>query len=216
MARLTLDITMSLDGFIAAPNASLEHPLGEGGERLHEWAFAAQSWREQHGLEGGEANEDSEILEEATKATGAVIMGRKMFSGGEGPWEDDPNADGWWGDDPPFHVPVFVLTHHARETKPMEGGTTFTFVTDGIESALEQARGVAGEKDVAIAGGANVVQQYLNAGLLEEMQIHVAPLLLGGGVRLFEDHVGDQQPEVQATRVIESPSVTHLKYRVMT
>jgi len=210
---LTLDITMSLDGFIAAPNASLENPLGEGGMRLHEWAFAAQSWREQHGMSGGEANEDSEILDEATKAMGAVIMGRKMFSGGEGPWEDDPNAAGWWGDDPPFHVPVFVLTHHARETKPMEGGTTFTFVTDGIEAALEQARGVAGEKNVAIAGGASVVQQYLKAGLLEEMQIHVAPLLLGDGVRLFENHVGAQQLEVEATRVIESPTVAHLRYQ---
>ncbi|HEY8843491.1 MAG TPA: dihydrofolate reductase family protein [Gaiellaceae bacterium] len=214
MAKLTFDITMSLDGFIAAPNASLEHPLGEGGERLHEWAFAAESWREQHGMSGGDANEDSEILEEATKAMGAVIMGRKMFSGGEGPWEDDPNAGGWWGDDPPFHVPVFVLTHHARETKPMEGGTTFTFVTNGIEAALEQAQEVAGEKNVAIAGGASVVQQYLGAGLLDEMQIHVAPLLLGDGVRLFENHVGAQQPEVEATRVIRSPLVTHLRYRV--
>jgi dihydrofolate reductase len=211
---LTLDITMSLDGFIAAPNASLENPLGEGGMRLHEWAFAAQSWREQHGLEGGEANEDSEILEESTKAMGAVIMGRKMFSGGEGPWEDDPNADGWWGDDPPFHVPVFVLTHHARETKPMEGGTTFTFVTNGIEAALEQARGVAVQKNVAIAGGANVVQQYLKAGLLDQLQLHVAPLLLGDGVRLFENHVGAEPPEVEATRVIHSPAVTHLTYRV--
>ena len=188
--------------------------LGEGGERLHEWAFAAESWREQHGMSGGDANEDSEILEEATKAMGAVIMGRKMFSGGEGPWEDDPNAGGWWGDDPPFHVPVFVLTHHARETKPMEGGTTFTFVTNGIEAALEQAQEVAGEKNVAIAGGASVVQQYLGAGLLDEMQIHVAPLLLGDGVRLFENHVGAQQPEVEATRVIRSPLVTHLRYRV--
>ena len=213
---LTLDITMSLDGFIAAPNASLENPLGEGGMRLHEWAFAAQSWREQHGLEGGEANEDSEILEESTRAMGAVIMGRKMFSGGEGPWEDDQNAAGWWGDDPPFHVPVFVLTHHAREMKPMEGGTTFTFVTDGIEAALEQARGVAGEKNVAIAGGANVVQQYLKAGLLDELQIHVAPLLLGDGVRLFEEHVGSQQRDVEATRVVQSPAVTHLRYRVVT
>jgi len=213
---LTLDITMSLDGFIAAPNASLENPLGEGGMRLHEWAFAAQSWREQHGMSGGEANEDSEILEESTKAMGAVIMGRKMFSGGEGPWEDDQNAAGWWGDDPPFHVPVFVLTHHAREPKPMEGGTTFTFVTDGIESALEQARGVAGEKNVAIAGGANVAQQYLKAGLLDELQIHVAPLLLGDGVRLFGDHAGTQRPEVEVTRVIQSPAVTHLRYRVVT
>ena len=216
MGKLTLDITMSLDGFIAGPNASLENPLGEGGMRLHEWAFAAQSWREQHGLEGGEANEDSEILEESTRAMGAVIMGRKMFSGGEGPWEDDQNAAGWWGDDPPFHVPVFVLTHHAREMKPMEGGTTFTFVTDGIEAALEQARGVAGEKNVAIAGGANVVQQYLKAGLLDELQIHVAPLLLGDGVRLFEEHVGSQQRDVEATRVVQSPAVTHLRYRVVT
>ena len=212
---VTVDITMSLDGFVAAPNASLENPLGEGGMRLHEWAFAAQSWREQHGLEGGEANQDSEILEEATAATGAVIMGRKMFSGGEGPWEEDPNADGWWGDDPPFHVPVFVLTHHAREPKPMEGGTTFTFVTEGIEPALEQARGVAGEKNVAIAGGANVVQQYLKAGLLDELQIHVAPLLLGGGVRLFENHVGAQQPETQSAGVTHSPAVTHLRYRIV-
>jgi dihydrofolate reductase len=212
---LTLDITMSLDGFVAAPNASLEDPLGEGGERLHEWAFAAQSWREQHGLEGGEANEDSEILEEATNATGAVIMGRKMFSGGAGPWEVDPNANGWWGDDPPFHVPVFVLTHHAREPKPMEGGTTFKFVTDGIESALEQARAAAAEKNVAIAGGASVVQQYLKAGLIDELQIHVAPVLLGGGVRLFEDHVGAQLPEVEATRVIQSPAVTHLRYSIV-
>jgi dihydrofolate reductase len=212
---LTLDITMSLDGFIAAPNASLEHPLGEGGERLHEWAFAAQSWREQHGHSGGEDNEDSKIIKEATEATGAVIMGRKMFSGGEGPWEDDPNAHGWWGDEPPFHVPVFVLTSHAREAKPMQGGTTFTFVTDGIESALEQAQAVAGEKNVAIAGGANVAQQYLRAGLLDEMQIHVAPLLLGGGVRLFDDQAGAKHPEVEATRVIQSPAVTHLRYRVI-
>ena len=212
---VTVDITMSLDGFIAAPNASLEYPLGVGGERLHEWAFAAQSWRERHGQSGGEDNEDSKIIEEATEATGAVIMGRKMFSGGEGPWEDDPNAGGWWGDDPPFHVPVFVLTHHAREPKPMEGGTTFTFVTEGIESALERAQAAAGEKNVAIAGGANVAQQYQKAGLLDEMQLHVAPVLLGGGVRLFEDHVGTKLPELDAARVLESPAITHLKYRVV-
>jgi dihydrofolate reductase len=209
---LILDISMSLDGFVAGPNPSLEDPLGGGGERLHEWAFAARSWRERHGRSGGEDNEDSKVIEEATSATGAVIMGRKMFSGGEGPWEDDPNADGWWGEDPPFHVPVFVLTSHARETKPMEGGTTFTFVTDGIESALEQARAAAGEKNVAIAGGANVAQQYLAAGLLDEIQIHVAPVLLGGGVRLFAD--GAPGPELEATRMIHSPAVTHLRYRV--
>ena len=214
MGKVFFDISTSLDGYVAGPDPSLEDPLGEGGEQLHEWAFAAQSWREQHGLEGGEENEDSGILAEATDATGAVIMGRKMFSGGEGPWENDPNADGWWGDDPPFHVPVFVLTHHAREHEPMQGGTTFHFVTDGIESALGQARDAAGEKDVAIAGGASAVQQYLAAGLVDEFQIHVAPVLLGGGVRLFEDLGGAQPLEVEATRVVQSPAVTHLRYRV--
>jgi dihydrofolate reductase len=215
MTKLRLDISTSLDGFVAGPNRTVEQPLGDGGMQLHEWVFGLATWMESHGVEGeGATGPDDDLIKEQLAQPGAVLMGRRMFSGGEGPWEDDPNADGWWGDDPPFHVPVFVLTHHAREVKPMEGGTTFTFVTNGIEAALEQARGVAGEKNVAIAGGANVVQQYLKAGLLDEMQIHVAPVLLGGGVRLFEDHVGAQPPEVEATRVIQSPTVTHLKYRV--
>ncbi|MDQ2967759.1 MAG: dihydrofolate reductase family protein [Actinomycetota bacterium] len=213
MARLICDISISLDGFVAGPNPSLEQPLGEGGDRLHEWAFAAASWRESHGLEGGETNADSEVIEESLRATGAVVMGRKMFSGGEGPWENDPRADGWWGDEPPFHVPVFVLTHHARETKAMEGGTSFTFVTDGIEAALEQARAAAGDKDVHLAGGASVVQQYLKAGLLDELQIHVAPVLLGDGTSLF-DRLGIDAVRLETTRVIASPSVTHLKFRV--
>jgi dihydrofolate reductase len=136
-----------------------------------------------------------------------------MFSGGEGPWADDPNADAWWGDDPPFHVPVFVLTHHARETVVKQGGTTFTFVTDGIEAALEQARAAAEDKDVAIAGGATVVQQYLKAGLVDELQIHLAPVLLGGGVSLF-DSLGIDPLQLETTRVIASPTVTHLKYSV--
>ena len=182
MARLISDISISLDGFAAGPNANLEQPLGAGGDLLHEWAIAAASWRESHGLEGGEENADSEVIQEWIDATGAVVMGRKMFSGGEGPWENDPRADGWWGDDPPFHVPVFVLTHHARETKVMQGGTSFIFVTDGIEAALEQARAAAGNKDVHLAGGASVIQQYLKAGLLDELQIHLAPVLLGDGV----------------------------------
>jgi dihydrofolate reductase len=211
MGNVFFDISTSLDGYVAGPDPSLEDPLGEGGEQLHEWAFAAQSWRERHGLEGGEENEDSRILAEAIEATGAVIMGRKMFSGGEGPWENDPNADGWWGDDPPFHVPVFVLTHHAREPEPMQGGTTFHFVTDGIESALGQARDAAGEKDVSIAGGASAVQQYVAAGLVDEFQIHVAPVLLGSGTRLFEGVTA----EIESTRVIESPAATHLRYRVI-
>jgi dihydrofolate reductase len=212
MTKLRLDITMSLDGYVAGPNQTLEHPLGEGGERLHEWAFAAVSWRERHGLSGGEANADSDVVQESLDATGAVVMGRRMYSGGEGLWADDPNADGWWGDDPPFHVPVFVLTHHARETLVMKGGTSFIFVTDGIESALAQAREVAGDKDVLAAGGATIAQQCLAAGLLGELQIHVVPLLLGDGVRLF-DHV-DPTVDLELTRVIESPSVTHLCYRV--
>jgi dihydrofolate reductase len=214
MAKLTLDISMSLDGFVAGQNQTLDEPLGQGGEELHQWIFATKVWNESHGRPGGEANVDSEVVEESLRNTGATIMGRRMFSGGEGPWENDPNADAWWGDDPPFHHPVFVLTHHAREPVTKQGGTTFTFVTDGIESALEQARAAAGDRNVAIAGGANVAQQYLEAGLLDEVQIHVAPVLLGDGVRLFENHLGPKWREVESTRVIESPMVTHLRYRV--
>jgi dihydrofolate reductase len=213
MGKLTFEVTMSLDGFIAGPNQTLEQPLGEGGERLHEWIYGLKSFRERHGLEGGETNADSELLEESMAGTGATLMGRRMFSGGAGPWEEDPNADGWWGDDPPFRMPVFVLTHHARETVTKQGGTSFTFVTDGIESALEDARAAAEERDVAVAGGANVAQQYLNAGLLDELQIHVAPLLLGGGVRLF-DNVDAERVRLEGTKAIESPAVTHLTYRV--
>jgi dihydrofolate reductase len=214
MPKLTVDISMSLDGFVAGPNQTLEQPLGEDGEPLHEWAFAALKWREAHGLPGGEANADSDVIEEALASTGATIMGRRMFSGGEGPWEDDPNADAWWGDDPPFHHPVFVLTHHARKPVAKQGGTTFTFVTDGIEAALEQARAAAGDKNVAVAGGGSAVQQYLRAGLLDELQLHVAPVLLGDGVRLFENHLGPGQLGLECTRVIQSPAVTHLRYRV--
>ena len=213
MTRLIGDISISLDGFVAGPNPSLEEPLGEGGELLHEWAFAAASWRESHGLEGGEKNADSDVIEESLRATGAVVMGRKMFSGGEGSWENDPRADGWWGDDPPFHVSVFVLTHQARGTKVMEGGTSFEFVTDGIEAALERAKAAAGDKDVLLAGGASIVQQYLKAGLLDELQIHVAPVLLGEGTSLF-DRLGIEPVGLEATRVIASPSVTHLRFRV--
>jgi dihydrofolate reductase len=210
MTRLFCDISMSLDGFVAGPNQTLEQPLGEGGEKLHEWAFGLASFRERHGLVGGETTADSEVVEETLRTTGAVVMGRRMFSGGEGPWQDDPNADGWWGDDPPFRVPVFVLTQHARETAIKQGGTSFTFVTDGIKSALDQARAAAGTKDVLVAGGASVVQQYLEAGLLDELQIHLAPVLLGEGVRLFDRLA---PAELEATRVIASPAVTHLTFR---
>jgi len=204
VAKVFADITMSLDGFVAGPNDGPELPLGEGGERLHEWVFGLASWREPHGLPGGETNRDSEILDEAQNAAGAIVIGRRMFD----------NADGW-GDNPPFHKPVFVLTHEAREQVAKEGGTTFTFVNDGIESALEQAKAAAGDKDVSVAGGANTIQQYLRAGLLDEIQIHVAPLLLGGGRRLFE-HLRPDEVELESTRVIASPAVTHLRFRVVT
>ena len=192
------------------PNQSPENPLGEGGEGLHDWAVATAGFQELHGREGGERNADSDVIEQAAKGVGAVIMGRKMFGGGEGPW--DESWMGWWGEDPPFHVPVFVLTHHPREPLPMQGGTTFTFVTDGIESALEQARAAAGDEDVTIAGGASAVQQYLAAGLLDELQLHVAPILLGAGARLLEN-VGDAK--LEPIDVVGSPAVTHLKYRVV-
>ncbi|HZD72473.1 MAG TPA: dihydrofolate reductase family protein [Actinomycetota bacterium] len=216
MGRVRVDISMSLDGFVAGPNQSLEEPLGHGGERLHEWAFAAAAWRERHGLSGGEHNLDSEVVDETIRNTGATIMGRKMFSGGAGPWEDDPNANGWWGDDPPFHHPVFVLTHHPRDTVTMKGGTTFSFVTGGIEDALERARAAAGGRDVAVAGGATAVQQYLRAGLLDQLRLHVVPVLLGSGERLFEHHLDAGGREIECTRIERSPTgVAHLSYRVL-
>jgi dihydrofolate reductase len=211
MSNVILDITMSLDGFVAGPDQTLDDPLGTGGERLHDWALASAAWREQHGKEGGEKNVDSDVLEEHVRDVGATVMGRRMFSGGEGPWEEDPNANGWWGDEPPFGHPVFVLTHHERE--PLElGGTTFTFVTDGIEAALEQARAAAGDRNVAIAGGAEAAQQYLRAGLIDQMQIHVAPIFLGDGERLFEGIAPDVA--LEPTRAIHSPAATHVRYRV--
>jgi dihydrofolate reductase len=209
MTQLTLDITMSLDGFIAGPNATLEQPLGEHGERLHDWITRLAAWRGRHGLEGGETHADDELVEQLSGSIGAHVMGRRMFSNGTGPWEQDPKADGWWGDDPPFHHPVFVLTHHAREPLVKEGGTTFTFVTEGLEAALEQARAAAGDLDVGIAGGADVAQQYLRAGLLDTLHIHVAPLLLGDGTRLFD---GGEPIELEPIRAIQGRNVVHLTF----
>jgi dihydrofolate reductase len=212
MSKLWLEISMSLDGYVAGPNATLDEPLGERGERLHDWVIGLDAWREAHGLEGGDRTRDSELVEESRARTGAVIMGRKMFSGGAGPWADDPNAGGWWGDDPPFGVPVFVLTSHTRAPETM-GATTFTFVTEGIESALAQARESAGDKDVLVAGGAKVAQQYLAAGHVDEIDLHIAPVLLGGGRRLL-DELGANPPRLELVRTIDSPAVTHLRYRV--
>lgn len=213
MARLRFQISMSLDGFIAGPNQSEENPLGEGGAQLHEWALRLAAWRAPHGHEGGEVNASSKVLEESLDNIGATLMGRNMF-GGSGPWEEHP-WDGWWGEDPPFHMPVFIVTHHAREPLEKAGGTSFSFVTDGIESALEQARDAAGGKDVALGGGANVAQQYLKAGLIDELTIHLVPVLLGDGARLF-DNLGGAGVGLECIRAIEAPGVTHLSYRVVT
>jgi dihydrofolate reductase len=210
MGRLTMDISISLDGYVAGPNPSLEQPLGEGGEHLHEWMFRLAAWREQHGMTGGETDADTAVLEESLGA-GAIVMGRRMFSGGAGSWEDDPNAEGWWGDDPPFHAPVFVLTHHPRETLAMKGGTSFVFVTSGLESAVEQARAVAGDKDVTLAGGADVAQQSIRAGLLDELRIHYAPVLLGGGTPLFAGL--DPTSGWEIVHAVASPFAAHLKLR---
>jgi dihydrofolate reductase len=211
MAKLRLDISISLDGYVAGPNPTEENPLGVGGEQLHEWALGLEAWRRPHGLPGGEINESSRVMEESQANLGATVMGRNMF-GGEGSWDAKP-WDGWWGDEPPFHMPVFVLTHHDREPLVKDGGTTFTFVTDGIESALEQAEEAAGGKDIALAGGADVAQQFLRAELVDEMQLHVVPVLLGGGTRLL-DNLESTKLELECIRVVAAPGVTHLKYRV--
>lgn len=201
--KVFVDITMSLDGFITGPNDGVENPLGDGGERLHEWVYDLSSWREPHGLAGGETSRDAEILAEAFTNLGAVVMGRRMFDLGEEPW----------GDNPPFHVPVFVVTHHARETVVKDGGTSYSFVTEGIEGALDQGRAAADGKNISVAGGANVIQQFLKAGLVDELQIHIAPILLGDGVRLFDD-AALEHIELETTRVEDSPRVTHLKFRI--
>lgn len=211
MSKLRLKISMSLDGFVAGPSQSVENPLGIGGERLHEWMFPLRAWRAMHGQTGGEVNESTKVVEESLANIGATIMGRNMFGGHPGPWDARKQWNGWWGKNPPFHHPVFVLTHHAREPLKLEGGNTFTFVTDGIESALAQARRAAGDKDVSLAGGARAAQQYLAADLVDEMEIHFVPILLGGGERLFE-RVGEDLHGLELVRTVAAPNVTHLKF----
>jgi dihydrofolate reductase len=210
MGKVTAEISMSLDGFVAGPDPTPEEPLGAGGEQLHEWMLGTRGWREPHGLEGGESGPDSDMMERAFANVGAIVMGRRMF-GGEGPWGDEP-WQGWWGDEPPFHVPVYVLTHHERE--PLEKtGTTFHFVTDGIDSAITQAKAAAGDKDISIAGGANVIQQAIRAGAVDELQLHVAPYFLGGGTPLFD---GLPAGSLEPIEVVPSPAVTHIRYRLQT
>lgn len=211
MSKLRLKISMSLDGFVAGPSQSVENPLGIGGMRLHEWVFPLRVWRSMQGQQGGEINESTKVVEESLANIGATVMGRNMFGGHPGPWDAKKPWNGWWGGNPPFHHPVFVLTHHARGPLKLEGGNTFTFVTDGIESALEQARRAAGGKDVSLAGGAKAAQQYLAAGLVDEMEIHLVPTLLGGGERLFE-RIGDDLHGLELVRTVAAPNVTHLKF----
>jgi dihydrofolate reductase len=211
VSKLRFKISMSLDGFVAGPSQSVENPLGIGGGRLHEWAFQIAEFRVLLGLEGGEVNESTAVVKESLAGIGATVMGRNMFGGHPGPWDAKNPWNGWWGVNPPFHHPVFVLTHHAREPLELEGGTTFTFVTDGIKAALEQARQAAGGKDVSLAGGAKAAQQYLAAGLVDEMEINLAPTLLGSGERLF-DGVGDNLHGLSLVRTVATPKVTHLKF----
>ena len=211
MSKLRFKISMSLDGFVAGPNQSEENPLGIGGGRLHEWVFKLAVFRKLFGMEGGEVNESTAVVEESIANIGATVMGRNMFGGHPGPWDAKKPWNGWWGVNPPFHHPVFVLTHHAREPLVLEGGTTFTFVTNGIESALEQALHAADDNDVALAGGASAAQQYLAAGRVGEMEINLVPTLLGSGERLF-DRLGDNLHGLVLVRTVATPMVTHLKF----
>jgi dihydrofolate reductase len=208
--KLRFKISMSLDGFVAGPRQSVEDPLGIGGMRLHQWVFPLAVWRAMIGLEGGEVNESSRVVEDSLVNIGATLMGRNMFGGHPGGWDAKDPWKGWWGANPPFHHPVFVLTHHAREPLELEGGTTFTFVTNGIEEGLEQARRAAGGKDVSLAGGANAARQYLAAGLVDEMEINLVPTLLGSGERPF-DGVGDDLHGLELVRTVAAAGVTHLK-----
>lgn len=211
MNQVRYGVSISLDGYVAGKDQSGEHPLGVHGELLHEWMRELAVWRAGAGLEGGVTNASTAVFVEDDAEAGAVIMGRNMFGGGPGPWPE-PAWNGWWGEDPPFHLPVFVLTHHPRPMLRLEGGTTFTFVTDGVASALAQARRAAAGRDIAISGGGSVGRQFLAAGLIDELDLHLVPVLLGGGVSLF----GGDAPVVQRftqVRAIEAPGVTHLRYR---
>ncbi|CCH15668.1 dihydrofolate reductase family protein [Micromonospora lupini] len=209
MGMVRSQLSISLDGYVAGPEQSQQDPLGRGGMQLHEWVFGLDTWRAQHGLTGGERGVDADVVEEMTRDVGAYVMGRRMFGGGDGDW--DESWQGWWGDDPPFHTPVFVLSHRPREPLVLRGGTEFRFVTDGIESALRQAREAAGDRDVAIAGGASTVRQYLAAGLLDTLQLHLVPIILGGGERLLDGIA----PRLEQVSVVAGPTVAHLTYRVL-
>jgi dihydrofolate reductase len=212
MSKLRLSITMSLDGYAAGPDQSEDNPLGVGGMRLHEWFVPLKAFREMHGAVGGEVNASTPVVEERQANVGATIMGRNMFGPVRGPWPDE-SWRGWWGEDPPYHHPVFVLTHHPREPLEMDGGTTFHFVSDGIDSALAQAKEAAQGRDIWLAGGASVVNQYLAARLVDEIDVSIAPLILGAGARLFEG-VEQGTVELHQIQAVDAPGVTHIKYEV--
>ncbi|HUA49455.1 MAG TPA: dihydrofolate reductase family protein [Solirubrobacteraceae bacterium] len=212
MAKLRLNITMSLDGYVAGPDQSEEDPIGVGGQELHEWVFPLKEFRDMHGGEGGETNASSAVVNERWANIGATIMGRNMFGPIRGEWPDE-SWRGWWGEDPPYHHPVFVLTHHPREPLQMQGGTIFEFVTDGIESALARAKAAAQGEDVWLAGGASVINQYLAAGLVDQIDLSIAPVILGAGERLF-DGLERGSVKLTQTRAVDAPGVTHIKYQV--
>jgi dihydrofolate reductase len=211
MGALRYSASMSLDGFVAGRDQSVDRPLGVGGERLHEWMRELAVWRTQAGAgQDGVENASTSVLEREDENVGAIIMGRNMFGGGPGPWTDEP-WNGWWGDDPPFHLPVFVLTSHARELLVMEGGTTFAFVTDGVDRALELAMDAAGGRDVALSGGGSTARQFIARGLVDQVTIHLAPVLLGQGVQLFDGT--PLSTRFVQTDVVPAPGVTHITYR---
>ena len=203
------NLAISLDGYMAGPNQSLDNPLGVGGLGLHEWAFATRAGREMHAMDGGDEGIDNEFIAQGDVGVGATIMGRNMFGPIRGPWNDD-QWTGWWGDNPPYHHPVFVLTHHPRPSVTMQGGTTFHFVADGIEAALERAFTAADGDDVRVGGGADTIQQYLRAGLLDEMHLAIVPILLGRGERLF-DHLDGGPDGYECVDLVSSPSVAHVR-----
>ncbi len=212
MTRVRVHMMISLDGYTSGPNQSLERPFGDIPDRFLDWVFKLRSFRELLNLgEGGETGPTDDVMRETGENLGATVMGRNMFGGGPGPWSEDWR--GWWGDNPPFHTPVFVVTHHPRAPLTMEGGTEFHFVTDGIESALRQAREAAGDRDIRVGGGGSLANQFLAAGLVDELELHVVPVILGAGVRLL-DNLGSPPPQLELLRAVAGPEVTHVKYRL--
>ena len=204
------NFSISIDGFGAGPGQDIDHPLGVGGLRLHEWVFATRAWHRRQGTEGGTLGLDDNFLEEADAGIGATIMGRNMFGPVRGEWPDE-TWTGWWGDDPPYHHQVFILTHHPRAPIAMKGGTTFNFVSDGIEAALERAFEAAEGRDVNLGGGAVTIQQYLRAGLVDEMNLAIVPVLLGHGERLF-DQLDGVSEGYKCLELVSSPEVVHARF----